>query len=125
MRTETSWIWLGHFTSAAPADFFTERDQREDDEPLSMFAQSQGEAWYDHDFIEVGRLEAPVPIATLVAQHSYQQHYLPALLDAAAAAGIESANVFVLASQDQFVAPTTSSGVGYTLRLMGRFTYPI
>ncbi len=125
MKTETSHIWLGSFLEGAPANFFVERYDREDDEPLSLFGESQGKTWYDHDYVEISFLKAPVNIAELVKGHSYSEQYLDDVLVAGQAAEIDAANVFVLASEDQFPSATTASGEGYKLWYLGKFTYNI
>lgn len=125
MKTETSHIWLGLFSDNAPADFFVERYDREDDEPLSPFSESQGEIYYDHDFVEISYLNSPVNIAELVEGHSYSEQYLDSVLVAARAAEISTANVLVLASEDQFPSATMATGEGYKLWHLGKFTYNI
>src|SRR5262249_50300789 len=57
-ETETSHFWVGRFTEAKAADYFTEvwdeNDEDREHTPLSAFARDQGVKWYDHDFIEYG-----------------------------------------------------------------------
>lgn len=125
MKTETSHIWIGRFSENAPSNFFEERHDREDDEAVSLFAQSQGELWYDHDFMEISYVNAAVDIAELVAGHSYSEQYLDAVLAAAKDGEIDTANVFVLASESEFALAVPVSGDGYELWYLGKFTYNI
>jgi hypothetical protein len=124
MPKEVSYIWIGQFTDEAPEDFFEEKYGR-DDEPLSQFANSQGQSWYDHDFVEISYLDSLEPIASLIDGHSYFDQYQTALLHVTQAKKIVEANVFVLASKDQFSSPRTASGIGYDLWFMGSFSYDI
>jgi uncharacterized RDD family membrane protein YckC len=115
-------LWLGQFGPAAPADFFEERSPREDDDdPLSPFAASQGETWYDHDFVEISYLDEMESVGSLVDGHSYSDTYRDAVVARAAALGIDRANVFVWAGREQFNSPNSTSGPGYQLWYLGEF----
>ena len=121
MKTDISHIWLGQFSTNAPNDFFKERYDREDDEPLSPFAESQGETWYDHDFMEISYLLDPLPISRLVAGHSYAEQYLEAVLSKASSIGLEGANVFIMASKRLFKSARSVEGVGFRLWYLGEY----
>ena len=120
-KTLIAHLWLGQFGPDAPADFFEECYGREDDEPFSQFAASQGETSYDHDFVEISYLEEMESVRTLVDGHSYSESYLDAVLSKAASLGIAAANVFVFADKEQFTAPRSASGPGYQLWYLGEF----
>lgn len=121
MKKEISHIWLGEFKGNAPEDFFEEHYDREDDEPLSAFAKSQGQIWYNHDFIEISYLDEPERVATLVDGHSYSEQYLQKVIIHAENLGIHKANVFVLAYKNEIMTPSTVEGVGYKLWYLGEF----
>lgn len=125
MKTEISHIWLGLFSKDAPSNFFAERYDREDDEPLSLFSESQGEIWYDHDFVEISYLHEPLQVASLVMGHSYSEQYLEGVLSKASAIEVEKANVFVLASKRTFEQARSAEGVGYKLWYLGEYEYEI
>jgi uncharacterized RDD family membrane protein YckC len=114
-------LWLGQFAPDAPADFFEERRPREDDEPLSPFAASQGETWFDYDFVEISYLDDMESVGSLVDGHSYSDTYRDAVVARAAALGIDRANVFVWAGREQFNSPNSTSGPGYQLWYLGEF----
>ena len=120
-RTMISHLWLGQFGPDAPEDFFEEQYDREDDEPLSQFAASQGETWYDHDFVEISYLDDLQEVRALVDGHSYSESYLDSVVAKAAALGIDQANVFVFADKEQFAGPCSASGPGYQLWYLGEF----
>lgn len=125
MKTEISHIWLGLFSKEAPSNFFAGRYDREDDEPLSLFAESQGELWYDQDFVEISYLHEPLQVANLVVGHSYSEQYLDTVLSKASAIGIENANVFVLATKSEFESARSVEGVGFKLWYLGEYQYEI
>lgn len=125
MRTETSHIWLGQFGESAPSDFFVERYDRDDDEPLSAFAASQGEVWYDHDFVEMSYVLDLLDIASLVTGHSYADQYLEEVVARARQQGIDRANGFILATAAEFKEPCTLIGAGYRLWYLGTVIYAI
>ena len=53
MSENTLNIWVGKFESSAKfVAFMEEKYSEDDDAPLSDFAASQKEAWYDHDWLE-------------------------------------------------------------------------
>ena len=121
MPMENSHIWLGQFLPGSPDDFFEEQYGRDDGEPLSQFAGSQGETWYDHDWIEISFLDDLESVRSLVEGHSYSETYLDAVVAQAATLGIEQANVFILADKEQFAAPRSVNGPNYRLWYLGEF----
>lgn len=118
---EISHIWLGQFGPEAPEDFFEEQYGREDDAPLSQFAASQGKSTYDHDHVEISYLNDMESVRSLVHGHSYYRSYLDDVVAKAAELGIQRANVFILAGQEQFPSPRSASGPGYQLWYLGEF----
>jgi uncharacterized RDD family membrane protein YckC len=114
-------LWLGQFGPEAPEDFFEERYDREDDEPLSQFAASQGETWYDHDFVEISYLDEMGSVRSLVEGHSYCESYLDSIVAKAATLGIDRVNVFVFADKEQCSSPRSARGPGYQLWYLGEF----
>jgi hypothetical protein len=120
-KTDVSHIWLGLFTTDGPGDFFVERHDREDDEPLSHFAASQGEQWYDHDFVEISFLKQPRPVTELVKGHSYWEQYIDSVLSRSAELGLREANVFVMASKHVIKAARSVDGRGFRLLYVGEY----
>jgi len=121
MNTDISHIWLGLFNENAPRGFFVERHDREDDDALSLFAESQGEVWYDHDFVEISYHLKPMAVADRVKGHSYWEQYTEAVLSKATSLGVEKANVFVMASKAQISSARSVKGVGYSLWYLGEY----
>lgn len=120
---ETAHIWLGQFDDSVPEDFFRVSGVCECSDGMIRFAESQGESWYGLDFVEISWLNEQIKVDELVSSHSYAEQYLKPVVEAAKKVGMETANVFVLASVDQFSEPRSTSGKGYRLELIGNFTY--
>ena len=49
-------IWAANFKNEDEVEKIFEETYGEDNEPISLFAESQGEWFYDHDFLYVERL---------------------------------------------------------------------
>jgi hypothetical protein len=127
--TETSHFWVGRFSEAIAADYFTEVWDEDDEDrehtPLSAFARDQGVKWYDHDFIEYGFSEGAGSIEELVAGYSYSDQWAAELARRAAAAGLSGVNFFVFISEDEIERPRSVHGDGYWLHYLGTIKYRI
>lgn len=123
MPMETSHIWIGLFESDAPDDYFEEKYERDDGEPINRFAEEQGEEFYDHDWIEVSYLDADDvrDVRALVDGHSYSIDYIDAVCDRAQTLGLGKINVFVLADKAEFNNPKSVTGQNYRLEYLGQF----
>lgn len=122
-QIEKALIWLGQFDDSAPEDFFSVSGGSECNDKPRRFVESQGESWYDLDFVEISWLNELIQVDELVSGHSYAEQYLAPVVEVARESGMEKANVFVLATVDQFSKPCSTAGKGYRLELIGEFTY--
>ncbi|MBY0512729.1 MAG: immunity 22 family protein [Gemmataceae bacterium] len=121
---EASHFWVGHFPKAIADDYFTESYDR-DDEPLSAFARDQGVTWYDHDFMEYGFSERPMPLHELVAGYSYSDQWGEELARRVAAAGLTDVKLFAFITESEVEDPRSVTGDGYWLRYMGTISLSV
>ncbi|MGX5202224.1 hypothetical protein [Aliikangiella sp. IMCC44632] len=70
-------FWIGNFlTPELQGGYFKEDyDPDDDDDPISKFAEDQGEVWYDHDFLEMGFKSSPTLMSDLVTGYSWCDQY--------------------------------------------------
>lgn len=113
-------IWLGHYKSSDDlTDFF--REQYEDfDQPLSEFAESQGQRGYDHDGIEYGCK----PDQKLDSWLNLSGSSKGALSDAYQVSqqrGIIDPTIYVQANRDEFSDPKSVAVDRLKLTYMGLF----
>ena len=120
MPMETSHIWLGVFNSEEHLDKYFEEQYQEEHSSINQFAADQGEAYYDHDWVE-RVFGNSGDLRELIHGASYAQDYLQEVIVAAAARGIESANTFVLADCNEFASPKTVEAGDYRLWYIGDF----
>lgn len=125
-RTETSHFYLGRVTDEDRFEAFLEEDyDREDGEPRSDFYGSQGEFFCDHDFMETGTREPGQSLEAFFAPHSYAEHWLEPVCEAARAARLDDANALLFIRKDEIASPRSVRGDGFELVYLGEFTYPI
>lgn len=98
--------------------------------PLSQFAGSQGERRYDHDFMEVGKVDtSTVPTEAICASYS-EQWAEEFVRRATAAAMIPTHFIMVVVDRPadgqerrQFPHPTSFSGPDFALIYLGEIEY--
>jgi len=115
-----SHIWLGLFGPDAPDNYFVQ-EYVDAETPQSQFGAEQGQHSFDYDFVEISFPNDARPVRELVDGHSYSASYLDTVVQKAASLGITEANVFILASKDEFERPRTVTGPGYKLWYLGEF----
>ncbi len=127
--TWTGHFYLGQFVNQERAEDFFRETWDEDDEdrehtPLTEFASSQGQRWYDHDFLEWHLDPSAKTVQELVAGASWHAQWVAELARRAAMSGI-TANAFVFIEESQITHPRSVVGNGFSLQYMGRITFPI
>ena len=131
MRTEKSHFWIGRFESEELYfDFVGEDDSRYelddyDDVPVSKFAESQGEVWIDHDFMESG-FEAPQSsLAKQFDKYSYSYNWGRELEKKCVNLKSENTNALIFLNEDQISNPKSVEGHGFEITYVGVIEYEI
>ncbi len=142
-QTRKTWLsqfWAGHFASDAAFEAFVKEnheayysdanDEGDGPLPLSQFAGSQGQRWYDHDFMEVGKVgTSAVPTKAICA--SYSEQWAEEFVRRAAAAAITPTH-FIMVGVDcptggpkyrQFSQPASFTGPDFALIYLGEIEY--
>jgi hypothetical protein len=138
-KTLLGQFWAGHFPSDAAFEAFVEEDEayysEANDEgdgplPLSQFAGSQGAHWYDHDFMEVGKVATDtVPTKAIVA--SYSEFWAEEFVRRAAAAAITPTHLIMVLVHNRaegrefwdFPQPASFTGPDFTLIYLGEIEF--
>lgn len=114
-------IWLGHYASmSVVTDFFAEQYE-EYDQPLSKFAQSQGQRSYDHDGIEYGYMPDQTLDSWLNLSDGSKKGALADAYRISQERGIIDATIYVQANNDEFTDPQSVAIDGLKLKYMGAF----
>ena len=114
-------IWVGKFRSEEEfAEYMAERFM-EDGSPISRFAEDQGVAFYDHDFLETGFREETDDVLQLLGGHSFAPSYAEAANRAFEAAGLKSKNALILLFGREIPRPRSAEAPAYRLDYLGRF----
>lgn len=140
-RQITSQFWIGIFDSetcfheffAEDDAYISEENEHKDDYPLSRFAASQGEIWYDHDFLEPGFNDGDTTdLARKFSAHSWVKSWAPLVKAKMKDAGLESINAFALMGVDtprmaqryyQIARPRSHHAPGIDLVYIGELTH--
>jgi hypothetical protein len=117
-------FWAGRFESQALLEeFFEESYSDEEDIPVSMFAESQGETWIDHDLIECGYEENDLPVEEKFAGYSYAAKWMPEFKRRITELGLPGVNTIVMCSIDESAPPIAEpqpfNGDGYLAAYLG------
>ncbi|SFI62352.1 hypothetical protein [Jannaschia pohangensis] len=143
-RTVTSQFWAGTADSRTVFwDVFAERqfpeprtdeEQWEQDEiPISLFAELQGEHFIDHDFTEGDFVGNDGPWEARVKPYSWSGHWAETVRARAAAAGHPAPNAFWMVGLDQqpnrkpeaqVRAPRDIEVPGLRMSYLGEITHP-
>jgi hypothetical protein len=124
---ETSHFWAGHFTNVDEFEaLFAETYSDEDDIPISPFAASQNEIFYDHDLLEYGISDSATSIKELVEGYSYADQWLSDFEAKLETLGLTDVNAFIFISADEIDEPQSigTSPSSY-LRYLGSIPYRI
>lgn len=101
-------FWVGHCDSPArfdallsEDDFWAIEDEEvRDNAPLSQFAASQGERWFDHDFMEGGFCKGHEPLAERFEAYSWAAAWAPELEARARKLGLIHPDSFIMMTGD-------------------------
>ncbi|HNX57813.1 MAG TPA: immunity 22 family protein [Spirochaetota bacterium] len=104
MPMEKSHIWLGLFPGKDEFDAFFEEQYEDDEKPVNAFAGSQGERFYDADWLERS-FKDNVDMRALIEGHSYSSDYIDLVIEKAGIMGIARANAFVIADTGEIDSP--------------------
>jgi len=131
MRTEKSHFWIGRFESEKLYfDFVGEDDSRYeledyDDVPISKFAESQGEIWIDHDFMESGFEEPKADIKKQFDKYSYAYNWGVELEKRCSKLTKSDNNTLIFINENQIKEPNSVYEKGFTLEYLGTIEYEI
>jgi len=115
-------IWVGRWPDEkAFHTFFEEVEEYVDREPISPFAASQKEWFYDHDFIEHQFHPLSDELDRMLLGHSGYPSWRVAVLRKCKRRKLGALNGTVLAFGIQFARPRTYRGEGIELQYLGRF----
>lgn len=114
-------IWLGLADSRSSLEALLEESYGDDDNPITAFAASQGERFYDHDFLESHFLDEPTELADAFAVISHGDEVREAALAAATERYTGRPNCIIADFERQFDQPTSILSAGITLSYIGRF----
>ena len=128
--TETCHFWLGYFPDEDTAyeyfeEVYDENDEDREYTPLSKFAASQGETWYDHDFIECGYNDKARSIGELVEGHSYSDQYAKELEEKSKLLGLSNINFIIFITDREIQNPVSVKNGSFSLNYVGKITYNI
>lgn len=119
-------IWIGYFENRDTLDsYFEEIFPREDDQPMSMFAEEQGFNFYDHDYFGVEFIEGPRSFENILSEFIIVDGKSENIVNAFKQVSIPKCN-FVAVLYDE--VPTNScpkvvKGRGYEVYSLGSFEY--
>ncbi len=118
---ETVSIWLGCFPSEERLDQYLAEHYAEDDaEPISEFGADQGEAFYDHDFVETG-FRVATSARQLLRGHSFSKSYLSHVEAAWRSHGLANVNTLVLVWNREIESPCSVKKLDFELAYLGTF----
>ena len=124
--TETSHFWAGKFDSLESfTQLFVETYSDDDDAPISPFAETQGEAFYDHDFMEYGYSDDADSVADLVAGYSYSDQWLDQFAKLLDSAGLTGVNAFLFISESEIENAQSFGTETGGLTYLGKLKYKI
>ncbi len=114
-------VWVGRFRDHAAFLAFFHETYGDDDTPLSPFAQSQGEHFYDHDFLETAFDELSTNLAARVAGHSFGGSFSTAAQSSYENLNRPAFNGLVLMWNREIEHPRSASTDSVELTYIGRF----
>ena len=116
-------VWLGAFESETRLDRFFEEtyDEEDEDAPISEFAHSQEQVFYDHDFIERGFNQSAQTVQQLLTGHSFSRSFVDVLTAAAGESLPAGTNSVVLVWGRVIRVPRSVAGLGHELQFIGTF----
>ena len=129
----TTQFWIGNVESRERFyEFVAENEDADDLIPLSNFAASQNETWYDHDFFEAGFSKASGSILKKFGRYSYAKQWAEEIEKKMSEHNIQSINAFIMIGIDkppdgseyrQIENPCSHSENGIDLTYIGEITH--
>ena len=115
-------LWLGKAADSLTCSTFFAESYDDDDGPISPFAESQGETFYDHDFLEVQFNEKFGSVDDALTGMSYSGSFADAVR-----AKVESFdfNLSVASFSEDFSNPVSVHTENLSLTYIGRFEYDL
>ena len=114
-------IWLASFSSKKVLDaYFNEAILDDDDKSMNRFASDQGEAFYDHDWVEIS-FNKSGNLSIFIRDQSYSSNYSKELLAAAEERNVTCINTFIMADTEEFSSPCDVSASDFHIWYMGEF----
>ena len=124
--TETCHFWAGKFASLESfTSLFVETYSDDDDEPISSFAETQRDTFYDHDFIEYGYSDDAESLPELVENYSYSDQWLNDFAALVESEGLTDINAFVFITDSEISNPQSFENENGYLRYLAKLTYSI
>lgn len=132
--TSTSQFWAGHFADEALFRDFTKEIWDDVDEPISQFAISQGESFYDHDWFEVSFNADQTATGIKFAGASWVEKWMDEFDLRVSESGLEDVNCFISmiildegprGMYRQIKSPVSVSGEGFNLKFLGEIEHEL
>lgn len=130
MEKHKAHFWAGKFRSGELLDeFFEETYSDNDDEPVSMFVESQSEFFIDHDFLERGYEDGSLPVEERFAGYSWANKWMKELGQRLKKNDIEDANTIIMCCWDDdnghIENPVPFDGNGYEMKYLGVIEFEV
>ncbi|TKW67217.1 MAG: hypothetical protein DI616_06025 [Paracoccus denitrificans] len=137
-RRHIAQFWLGHCDSidrlgdllSEEAFYDIEDEELRDDAPQNAFIQSQGQRWYDQDFLEAGFETGSGDLGTRFGAYSYAAEWAPKVEHKAGQLGVKDPNCFIMLGGDAATPenwrldnPTDIRLPGIELRYLGEIDF--
>lgn len=113
-------FWVGLAKNKSALKAFLKEQYKDDALPISKFAETQGEQFYDHDFLESEFTGVGLSLSEALYYVSYSSSFSEELVPLAE--GLRF-NFFIASFSDDFGSPKSASVDGIELRYLGRFAY--
>lgn len=113
-------VWIGTVSDQETLDRFLEETHSDDNAPISQFAVSQNDWFYDHDFLEVSYFSNKTNLQDALESMSFGPSYAS---EVRATAGRRKFNVIFLMINEFFDKPISISRDGIQADYIGRFDY--
>jgi len=131
-RKETSDFWVGIFNNqddfyafvGENPDYYNEDDGSET-KYISTFAESQGQGWIDHDFMEVGYNSDETDFATRFTGHSYADQWISEIAGRVSSLGLGGVNAIIMVTKGLIKEPKSVVRDNFVLTHVGNVEYPI
>ena len=124
---ETCHFWAGRFSTPGQFyDYFIETYNESGDTPISPFAATQNETYYDHDFVEYGYSDCAKSLEELASQYSYADQWLATFAKRINELKLNDINSFVFLTEREISKPESFTlDDGCHLTYIGAISYEI